>query len=149
MSYNPIGAAGGKALAEAIKFSSKLSTLRLGWCKLEKQGAASFAEALRYNSGITVLDLRGNNVGDEGVAALAASLSVVNETLTNLDLGYNEIKDKGAYALAQALKNNGAASINTLGVANNYFTKFGEVALTEAVDLVRELYDGREVQINF
>jgi hypothetical protein len=36
-----------------------------------------------------------------------------------------------------------------MSVANNYFTKYGEVALTEAVDLVRELHGGREVTINF
>jgi hypothetical protein len=36
-----------------------------------------------------------------------------------------------------------------IGIANNYFTKYGEVALTEAVDLVRELHGGREVTINF
>jgi len=32
-------------------------------------------------------DLRGNELGDEGCAALAQSLQVVNENLVSLDLG--------------------------------------------------------------
>lgn len=138
-----------QALAEAVKFQAKLSTLRIGWCNIDKDGARAMADALRYNGSIGTLDLRANKLGDEGTAALAQSLQVVNETLTNLDLGYNEIKDKGAFALAQALKNNSSASLKELSVSNNYITKLGEVALTEASELVRDLYDGREIAISF
>lgn len=34
-------------------------------------------------------------------------------------------------------------------MANNSITKYGEVALTEAAELVREMYDGRELVITF
>ena len=126
-----------------------MSTLRLGWCNIEKDGARALADALRYNGSISTLDLRANKLGDDGVIALSQSLQVVNETLEHLDLAYNEVKDKGAYALAQALKNNANASLKEIGISNNYITKLGEVALSEAADLVGEMYDGRKVTITF
>jgi hypothetical protein len=73
---------------------------------------------------------------------------MVNENLTSLDLGYNEIKDNGAFALAQAIKNNADASITSISLNNNYITKFGEVTLTEAVELVQELNPGRDLYIH-
>jgi Ran GTPase-activating protein (RanGAP) involved in mRNA processing and transport len=123
LSYNPLGKEGGRVIADAVKYSGSLETLRMGWCKLEKGGGAAFGDCLRSNAALAVLDLRGNNLGDEGVAALAGALQFMNETLTQLDVGYNEIKDKGAFALAQALKANENASIDTVGVANNYLVR--------------------------
>ena len=149
LGYNPIGVPGGKALAETVKFHGKLNTMRMGWCKIGKEGGFAFADAIKYSSSLAVLDLRGNDLGDDGVAALAQSLGVVNEVLTNLDLGYNEIKDKGAFALAQAIKNNADGSLQTLSINNNYLTKFGEVALTEAVELVQEMNADRDLYVQF
>ena len=80
---------------------------------------------------------------------MAQSLSTVNENLTSLDLGYNEIKDKGAFALAQAIKNNAEGAIASISVNNNYITKFGEVALTEAVELVEEMNPDRDLYVQF
>jgi len=149
LGYNPIGPKGGALLANAVKFHSKISTLRMGWCKITKEGAWHIADAIKYNQCVTTLDLRGNELGDEGCAALAHSLSLVNENLTSLDLGYNEIKDKGAFALAQAIKNNADGCIASISVNNNYITKFGEVALTEAVELVQELNPDRDLYVQF
>ena len=42
-----------------------------------------------------------------------------------------------AFNLAQAIKNNANGSMQSISMNNNYITKFGEVALTEAVELVR------------
>jgi len=103
----------------------------------------------RYNSTLSTLDLRGNNLGDEGCGSLAASLQIVNETLTSLDLGYNEIKDEGAYMLASAIKGNGGGVLNEIKLNNNYITKFGEVALTEAAELVQEMNEGKELEVYF
>jgi Ran GTPase-activating protein (RanGAP) involved in mRNA processing and transport len=149
LGYNPIGPKGGASLANAVKFHSNISTLRMGWCKITKEGAWHIADAMKYNQCVTVLDLRGNELGDEGCAALAQSLSLVNEKLSSLDLGYNEIKDNGAFALAQAIKNNADGSIASISVNNNYITKFGEVALTEAVELVQELNPERDLYVQF
>ena len=149
MSYNPLGVAGGKALAEGVKYARSLTTLRLGWCKLDKAGGRVFGDCLRSNSVLTSLDLRGNKLEDEGCAALAAALQYMNETLSDLDLGYNEIKDKGAYSLAAALKANASGGLATVAVANNYITRLGEAALTEAAELVGEIYRPRELRVTF
>jgi Ran GTPase-activating protein (RanGAP) involved in mRNA processing and transport len=85
----------------------------------------------------------------QGAAAFARSLRVVNEHLTSLDLGFNEIRDKGAFALAQALKANGEAAVTTLNLTSNFFTKYGQVALTEAKEHISEMNDGKEVNIYF
>ncbi len=149
LGYNPIGARGAQAMAESVKFHSKVTTLRMGWCKITKDGAWYLADAIKYNEHICTLDLRGNELGDEGCTALAQSLQVVNENLISLDLGYNEIKDNGAFALAQAIKSNANGALQSISVNNNYITKFGEVALTEAVELVQEMNDSRELYIQF
>ena len=121
----------------------------MGWCKIGKDGAWYIADAIKYNEHVTTLDLRGNELGDEGCAALAQSLQVVNENLVSLDLGYNEIKDNGAFALAQAIKNNANGSMQSISMNNNYITKFGEVALTEAVELVEEMNPDRDLYVQF
>ncbi|XRB03318.1 hypothetical protein NFJ02_17g26720 [Pycnococcus provasolii] len=148
--YNPMGPEGMQSIAEAIKFAkgpdpmkpnapSGVTELHLGWCKGGAKGAESFADALRFNESITYLDLRGNNMADEGCVALAESIRVVSDSLRKLDLGYNEIKDDGAFALSRAIKNNPEGSVTSLLLNNNYITKFGEVALQESADFVREM----------
>ncbi|GBG93245.1 hypothetical protein CBR_g61650 [Chara braunii] len=147
LGYNPIGPDGAKVLSDVLKFNGAVETLRLGWCKIGVKGAEHIADALRYNSTIMTLDLRANSLGDDGVVALARTLRVVNETLVTLDLGFNEIRDKGAYSMAEALKANGQAAVSTLNMSSNYITKYGEVALSEARDIVSEMNDGKEVNI--
>ena len=154
--YNPIGPEGMESIAEAVKFakaadpglgetgSKGVTELHLGWCKGGPKGAASFADALRFNETLTHLDLRGNNLADEGTVALAESLKVVNDCLKKLDLGYNEIKDDGAFALSRALKSNPEGSVTSLLLNNNYISKFGEVALQESADFVREMRSADE-----
>lgn len=71
-----------------------------------------------------------------------------NEHLAELDLGYNEIKDEGACALAQALKANPGGAPKELKVNANYITRFGQVALTEALDQVYDL-GRREIVITY
>ncbi|MCO5567712.1 hypothetical protein L7F22_021406 [Adiantum nelumboides] len=149
LSYNPMGPDGAKILADFIKFHGNVQTLRLGWCQIGVKGAEYLSEALQYNSTVSTLDLRANSLGDNGAAALGRSLRVVNETLTSLDLGFNEIRDNGAFSLAQALKANPDAAVTTLNLTSNFFTKLGQVALTEAKDHVMEMNDGKEVNIYF
>jgi len=148
MGYNPVGPKGAEAIAGAIKYGGALDTLRMGWCKLDKDGAGHLADAMRYNESISVLDVRGNVIADEGCAAFARSLRIVCEKMRELDMGYNEIKDKGAYAMAEALKQNTDAALVELGMANNYISKFGSVALLEAKDIVEEINPDRTLNIN-
>ena len=88
----------------------------------------------------------GNN--DGGVSS-PPSTSGSGGGLDELDLGYNDIKDDGACALAQALKANPTGAPRSLKVNANYLGRFGQVALTEAMDMVAELGGGRDITITF
>jgi Ran GTPase-activating protein (RanGAP) involved in mRNA processing and transport len=55
---------------------------------------------LRQNKSVTALDLPDNDIGNVGVAELAAALAH-NTSLTQLQLAYNHISDEGAKALAE------------------------------------------------
>ncbi|KAH9773496.1 RNI-like superfamily protein [Citrus sinensis] len=148
LAYNPIGADGAKALSEVLKFHGNINTLKLGWCQIGASGAEFVADMLRYNNTISILDLRANGLRDEGAKCLAQSFKVVNEALTSIDLAFNEIRDDGAFAIAQALKANEDVAVTSLNLANNFLTKFGQSALTDAKDLVYEMNE-KEVNIFF
>ncbi|XP_008659072.1 NLR family CARD domain-containing protein 3 isoform X1 [Zea mays] len=148
LSYNPIGSDGVKALCDVLKFHGKIQTLKLGWCQIGMEGAECIADCLKYNTTLSTLDLRANGLGNDGAICLARSFKIINESLTSLDLGFNEIRDDGAFALAQALKANEDLAVTSLNLANNFFTKFGQVALSEARDHVYEMTE-REIDIYF
>ena len=135
---------------DALKHESRVVTLKLGWCKLGPKGGAAAADLLMYLPSLTTLDLRGNGLGPAGAASLGRALrEAEGEGLVELDLGYNEVKDDGACALAQALKANPTAAPRSLKVNANYIGRFGQVALTEALDMVAELGGGRDITIVF
>ncbi|CAI5947822.1 unnamed protein product [Closterium sp. NIES-65] len=131
-----IGVKGAEYMADALKYNSTINTLDLRANALGDEGAAILALSLRVVNKQLIL-----NTDGPGAAILALSLRVVNEQLSSLDLGFNEIRDRGAYALAEALKANGEAAVETLNLSSNYITKYGQVALSEAKDLVSEMTD--------
>ncbi|GFH31964.1 uncharacterized protein HaLaN_31104, partial [Haematococcus lacustris] len=149
MGYNPLGPDGTRTLVNAVKFDLKLETLKLGWCKVGPLGARALADLVMFNKSITTLDFRGNALGNDGVIIIARGLkSSENTRLGEIDLGFNEIKDEGACALAQhaasqAMKSNADGAPKDLKLASNYITRFGQVALSEAVDMVFEMAAGK------
>jgi uncharacterized protein (TIGR02996 family) len=76
-----------------------LAKLDLGGNDIGEDGAAALA-ASRVLSSLTALGLMGNGIGDLGTQALVASGSL--GSLTWLDLSYNSVTDQGARALAAA-----------------------------------------------
>nr|DAD34676.1 TPA_asm: hypothetical protein HUJ06_005316 [Nelumbo nucifera] len=169
---NDIGDEGAEKIADALKQNRSITTIDLGGNNIHAKGASDIAQVLKDNSVITTLELGYNPIGPDGAKALsevlkfhgkietlklgwcqgaiglARSLKVVNEALTSLDLGFNEIRDNGAFAIAQALKANGDVAIASLNLANNFLTKFGKSALTDARDHVYEMSE-KEVNIFF
>lgn len=148
LGYNPIGPDGAMALAEVLKFHGNIKDLMLGWCQIGPNGAEYIADMLRYNGTISSLDLRANGLRDEGAICLARSLKVVNEALTSLNLGFNEIRDEGAFAIAQALKANEDVRLASLNLMNNFLTKLGQSAISDASDHVFEMNE-KELTIVF
>jgi hypothetical protein len=66
----------------------------LGWNNLEVGGGRALAEALRLNSTLTSIDLHYNGLGEGGGRALAEALRL-NTTLTLIDLRGNRLRGGG------------------------------------------------------
>ncbi len=79
-------------------FFGTLERLDLESATVGATGAAAIAE-VDWRS-LTLLDLTGNDIGDEGVIALASSPSMAN--LRGLILDRNRITDRGALAIARS-----------------------------------------------
>ena len=127
---NSIGDEGARALAEALKTNGVLTTLKLGETSIGDEGARALAEALKTNGVLTTLHLGGNSIGADGAMALAEALKT-NGVLTTLNLGRNSIGDEGVRALAEALKTNGVLTMLLLW--GNSIGDEGARALAEAL----------------
>lgn len=103
LSFNPLGAAGGEALAAALPRAGSLHTLQLEGCELGDSGTIPLAQALGAGlmRSLRLLDLTKNNIGDGGASALARGCRP--SRLSELLLGSNAIRDEGGAALARAL----------------------------------------------
>ncbi|KAF6252092.1 hypothetical protein COO60DRAFT_1555123 [Scenedesmus sp. NREL 46B-D3] len=129
LGYNPLG----RQEQQPSQHDTKLEVLKLGWCKVGGgEGARALADLLMFNNSLV-----------QGPAQCGV------KKLAELDMGYNEIKDDGACALAQALKANPECAVRELKLNANYITRFGQVALTEAVDMVYEMGGGKMLSVTF
>ena len=74
---NQIGVEGAKALANALRINTSVTTLELGYhSKIGHEGAKALANSLRINTSVTTLHLRDNQIGDEGAKTLANALKI-------------------------------------------------------------------------
>lgn len=141
---------GANAAADLLMYCPSLTTLDLRGNELGPGGAAAVARALReLDSSGSSSSAAGAAEGSESNGDGASSTSTASGGLDELDLGYNDIKDDGACAIAQALKANPTGAPRNLKVNANYLGRFGQVALTEAMDMVAELGGGRDITITF
>ena len=63
-------------------------------------GAISISQALMVNQTLLELDMEGNQIGDDGITAIAGSLS--NSSITLLDVRGCDISVVGVRSLAEA-----------------------------------------------
>ena len=84
-------------------------------------GAISISQALMVNQTLLELDMRGNDIKDEGITAIAGSLS--NSSITELDVMKCGITFTGVRSLAAALLTN--QNIRRLVLWNNPITVDG------------------------
>ena len=94
-----------KAIAEALKVNTVLTTLYLSNNSIGDEGSKAIAEALKDNTVLTTLHLVKNSIGDDGAKAIVEALKV-NTFLTTLDLGDNQTGDDQAKAISEALRKN-------------------------------------------
>ncbi|KAM9771953.1 NACHT, LRR and PYD domains-containing protein 12-like [Syngnathus typhle] len=83
-----------------------LQVLELWGCKLSKKSCEALAFVLSSPGNLRELDLSNNDLGDDGVEALAAGLAKPQCTLQVLGLEYCKLSNKSCKALANALRSN-------------------------------------------
>ena len=96
---NGLEAAGGKAVAEALRANATLTSLNLAYNALGAEGGAALAGPLASHAALTALDLKGNQLAVEAFApAIKANL-----VLRRLNLRYNAL-GAAETALKEAVK---------------------------------------------
>lgn len=93
----------GRALANASRDSTTLTSLNLFDNSINDEGARELAKMLKVNRSLTKLDLFNNEIGDDGCAAIADALRR-NTSLASLDLRWNVITERGANAIERAIR---------------------------------------------
>ncbi|KAF3611536.1 hypothetical protein DY000_02044917 [Brassica cretica] len=136
---NSITAKGAFYVAEYIKRSKSLVWLNLYMNDIGDEGAEKVADALKQNRSIATIDIGGNNIHATGVNAIAQALKD-NAIVTT---------DDGAFAIAQALKANEDVTVTSINLGNNFITKFGQSALTDARDHVLEMTEKESYNLVF
>ena len=96
-----LGEGGGRALAEALRLNTTLTSLDLGSNGLGEGGGRALAETLRLNTTLTELNLYNNVVGGDAGRALAEALRL-NTTVTSLDLRDTGMEEEVRSVLGQA-----------------------------------------------
>ena len=94
-------------------------------------GAISISQALMVNQTLLELDMGDNQIGDDGITAIASSLS--NSSITLLDVNGCGISVVGVTSLAEAISSN--QNIRTLRLWGNPITVDGaRLIMKAAVD---------------
>lgn len=126
-----------------VDASAKIDLSQRG---LQPSDARLVKMALSQNANLAALKLGYNNLGDHGVATLAAGISV-HKSLVLLDLGFNNFGDYGATALAKAMRDAAqkysGGTLETLYLAGNLIGEDGALALADFIrhgSSLRKLY---------
>ena len=116
-------------------------------------GAISISQALMVNQTLLELHMGFNQIGDDGITAIASSLS--NSSITLLDFNGYGISDVGVRSLAEAMSSN--QNIRTLWLRNNPISVDGAHLIMKAavdnavceivaIDIAFEYYDDDDIQ---
>ena len=79
---NDVGAAGAKALANALKLNSSLRRLNLQENSLGMDGAIFVASALSENHGLHHINLQGNPIGESAARMISEAIKTNAPTCT-------------------------------------------------------------------
>ena len=113
-------------------------------------GAISISQALMVNQTLLELYLNDNSIDNDGIIAIASSLS--NSSITILDVKWCGISDFGVGSLAEAISS--SQNIRTLWWSCNPITVVGARLIMKAamdndvnVEIDNKYYDDYEVQM--
>jgi len=120
LSYNHLIGTDGKSVADFLKASKLLTSLRLSWNPLGDEGIEHIANAFYDNN-----TSNGEDDKNEGCG---------NTTLTLLDLSHTTFTEKGMQSLAHAFMRNNNISIRSLDISSNAIGPQGISYLLDALD---------------
>ncbi|XP_061124926.1 NACHT, LRR and PYD domains-containing protein 12-like [Syngnathus typhle] len=104
LGWNNLGDDGLEALAAGLaKPQCPLQVLKLRLCKLSEKSCKALASVLSSPCSLRELDLGANDLGDDGLEALAAGLANPHCTLQVLGLSGCKLSEKSCEALASVL----------------------------------------------
>jgi Ran GTPase-activating protein (RanGAP) involved in mRNA processing and transport len=138
-------------IADALITSTVLSEVWLSNCDISDRGAMELSRVLRHpGCCIKFLNLSGNEIGDEGAAAIFSALEC-NTSVQSIFLNENCIGDEGILALAKMLKTN--KTLREVYLWDNRLTDRGceEIARTMMLNKTItkcEIDNGDEDEIN-
>ncbi|CAM9179444.1 unnamed protein product [Phaeothamnion confervicola] len=128
---NSFGAAGGRALAEALLLQPGLVSLNLRDGGLGTDGLGHILAGLaRTAPGLTFLDVSGNDLDADAARPLARCLAT-KPALTTFLAEENEIGSKGALRLARGLA--ALPAIEVVNLSTNEITTSGATAIVKAL----------------
>jgi hypothetical protein len=97
-------------------------------------GMRGLLEALEHGARFDHLNLKGNQVGDDGLVALAETCARAEIACHNLVLAANKIGDKGLVAFAEAVTRGALHGCTHLNVSANQIGDTGMRALAKALE---------------
>ncbi|TYZ64885.1 hypothetical protein PybrP1_001108 [[Pythium] brassicae (nom. inval.)] len=128
---------GAEQLAQAVAKQPELQYLKLRDAALGATGAKKVLEALATSRvQLLELDLSGNELEDDGLAAIAPLLRAQTQ-LTVLRLDENEITSAGAQALSTALGAESLPALEELSLCGNEITARGALAVVNGIVAAR------------
>mmetsp|Transcript_19521 Transcript_19521/g.47141 ORF Transcript_19521/g.47141 Transcript_19521/m.47141 type:complete len:520 (+) Transcript_19521:27-1586(+) len=99
------------------------------------KGATLIASILQVNPSITELLLPHNQIGDQGAAAIGASVG--QSSLQALDLTHNQITDSGLRMMVKGLSVTASQTLQVMLLEGNHFTTAGCSDFIQAVERER------------
>ncbi|CAF0994160.1 unnamed protein product [Brachionus calyciflorus] len=113
LSCNRITRDGAKDISILLNRNTPLKVLDLGYNRLEDDGAKLLAEALSYaNTNLQKLSIKSNNIGAEGLCALAECLNH-NTSLTHVYIWGNNLEEPACIAFKKLIEKNKLKQENT------------------------------------
>ncbi|KAK9845637.1 hypothetical protein WJX84_006297 [Apatococcus fuscideae] len=116
-----------KHLCQALEHNRVLTSITLGDCEIDYDGASLIAQTLS-SCWLTHLNLWNTRLGNENARPILHALHS-NTRLVSLDLGCNELGPEVGNMVAAMLRNNG--TLQTLDLRTNRLGKTGIIAIAE------------------
>lgn len=127
---NGIGDEGGEIIAKLLRENYFIVELDISENQLGRSSIVEIAETLTENNTLMKLGLAGNSLDDKDADILCGSL-LVNNTLTQLDLSCNKFSNKGCEYFAKLLDEN--ISLSELDLSWNHIQAQGGKMLAKGL----------------